>query len=367
MSLHVAGEAAGAWGQMASADLAFDLLQIGPAARPVVLGELLHGDPPEVGVDGVEGLSVLDRASVDQRTESAGRPQRVPALESARRDPVGLQLAVIHPAHQHPVDGPLEADDLAHRGIPGGEAEPELRPERGERLPLLGKLGQAVAESGSALQDALLLEERLVLNGQLELPGTGHTVATDLGSGALVDLAAYGLPREPLPQEKLAAGCDIVSFSGDKLLGGPQAGILVGRAAAIAAIRSHPLMRALRPDKLTLAALCATLALYRDGRDREVPVVARLEVDPATLRARAEALAAAIAAAGGPAVANTRSAAMRCSGRASKWWWPASATGWTPRPWSTCSTKAPAAAGSRRRTTTSASSTVRSVTPSSWA
>ncbi|MBL8623327.1 MAG: L-seryl-tRNA(Sec) selenium transferase [Myxococcales bacterium] len=135
--------------------------------------------------------------------------------------------------------------------------------------------------------------------------GRGLPAMVDLGSGCMLDRArqhAAGLPAEPTVAEVVASGVDVVCFSGDKLLGGPQAGILVGRAAAIAAIRSHPLMRALRPDKLTLAALCATLALYRDGRDREVPVVARLEADPAALRARADALAAAIAAAGGPAV-----------------------------------------------------------------
>ncbi len=115
-------------------------------------------------------------------------------------------------------------------------------------------------------------------------------VFEDLGSGCLVDLSAYGLPKEPTVSEALAAGADVVSFSGDKLLGGPQAGVIVGRADLLSRVRAHPLARAVRIDKFTVAALEATLRLYRDGRESEVPVIQMLSTTGGELAARAERL-----------------------------------------------------------------------------
>jgi L-seryl-tRNA(Ser) seleniumtransferase len=127
----------------------------------------------------------------------------------------------------------------------------------------------------------------------------GLLLVDDLGGGSLLDTSRFGLAREPMVQESLAAGADVVCFSGDKLLGGPQAGILVGSADTIGVLKRHPLTRAVRPDKSTLAALGATLLHYARGEaERKVPVWRMIGATLPELEARGVSILAALGDAG---------------------------------------------------------------------
>ena len=133
------------------------------------------------------------------------------------------------------------------------------------------------------------LRELVELGAKHQVP-----VMEDLGSGTFIDFSRYGLPKEPTVQESVTAGVDVVTFSGDKLLGGPQAGIIVGKETILDRIKQNPIARALRIDKLTLAALEATLRLYRDEEKaiNAIPTLRMITEDVEAIAARARDLSA---------------------------------------------------------------------------
>lgn len=134
--------------------------------------------------------------------------------------------------------------------------------------------------------------ERPSLDEFVELAHQHHLIALeDLGSGCLVDISSYGVQGESLVGESLKAGVDVVTFSGDKLLGGPQAGVLLGKREPLEMIRKNPLFRALRVDKLTIAALEATVALYLRGQAQAIPALRMIQLPKDALVPRAERLA----------------------------------------------------------------------------
>lgn len=140
----------------------------------------------------------------------------------------------------------------------------------------------------SGFCESVSIAELVELGRSRQLP-----VIDDVGSGCLYDLSGYGLPDEPIVGESVRAGADLVLFSGDKLLGGPQCGIIVGRSEIVARLRTNPLARALRVDKLTLAALQGTLEIHRAGRAlEEIPVLRQLSSKADVIRSRAESLLA---------------------------------------------------------------------------
>jgi L-seryl-tRNA(Ser) seleniumtransferase len=190
--------------------------------------------------------------------------------------------------------------------IGGGFRLPDVMKQSGAKLVEVGTTNKVrLADYEEALEApaALILHvhrSNFKMIGFTEEPGLndiaslahsrGIPCVDDLGSGALLDTARYGLAHEPTVQESLAAGMDLVCFSGDKLLGGPQAGVIIGKAGLIARIKKHPLARALRADKLCLAALNATLMHYlKDEAGRAVPIWRMMALTPEQLRLTAEA------------------------------------------------------------------------------
>ncbi len=223
---------------------------------------------------------------------------------------VMLALAALMPARpsgEAPADGPPEV--IVSRGqlveIGGGFRIPDVLRRSGAALVEVGTTNRTYRRD---YEDAVGARTRVLMSVHRsnfrvqgfvhdpaleELVSLGHErdlwVVDDLGSGTLLETAPHGLGVEPTVQERVRAGADLVCFSGDKLLGGPQAGVLVGRREAIRRVKRHPLMRALRVDKVTLAGLSATLAHYERGEALEqVPVWRAISATPAGLGERAE-------------------------------------------------------------------------------
>lgn len=189
--------------------------------------------------------------------------------------------------------------------IGGGFRIPDVMSQSGAKLVEIGTTNRVhLRDFEEALQEPAALVLRVHKSnfriigfttepGLAEIVGLAHRsgipVLDDLGSGVLIDTARFGLPHEPTVQESLAAGADLVCFSGDKLLGGPQAGIIIGRADLVARIKKHALARAVRADKLCLAALSATLEHYlRDEAEREIPIWRMISMDPKKIKLRAQ-------------------------------------------------------------------------------
>lgn len=189
--------------------------------------------------------------------------------------------------------------------IGGGFRVPDVMKQSGAKLVEVGTTNKVrLSDYESELADAALVmrahRSNFKIVGFTEEPHLADIVRAahkanvpvvdDLGSGALIDTARYGLAHEPTVQESLAAGADLVCFSGDKLLGGPQAGIIAGKKDLLDRVKRHPLARAVRADKTTLAGVTATLMHYlKDEAEREIPVVRMMSMKADQVRVRAEA------------------------------------------------------------------------------
>lgn len=189
--------------------------------------------------------------------------------------------------------------------IGGGFRVPDVMKQSGAKLVEVGTTNrvhlrdyeEALAEPTGVVMRAHRSNFKIVgfteepeLKDIVEVAHKAHVaVVDDLGSGSFLDTARYGLAHEPTVQESLSAGVDVVCFSGDKLLGGPQAGIIVGKSKLIAKIRKHPLARAVRADKVALAGITATLLHYlKDQAEWEIPIWQMISMKAGQVRARAE-------------------------------------------------------------------------------
>ena len=308
---------------------AFARARLRPSLTPVVnaTGVVLHtnlGRAP-LAPSAIAAIEAVARgwSNVEYDLEAGSRGNRHGHLAGLLRDLTGAEAAVVVNNNASAVMLALAAlaegrEVLVSRGelveIGGSFRIPDVCRQSGARLVEVGATNRTHAkdyraaltpDSGALLKvhrsnfamRGFVAEvdpaEMCAIGAESSLP-----VLWDLGSGCLVDLAAIGLGGEPTVRQAVATGCDLITFSGDKLLGGPQAGIICGSASLVDRVRRHPLMRAVRPGKTSLAALEATLRLYRDGDPlRDVPVLAMLAAQRDELSERARTLAAKISAA----------------------------------------------------------------------
>jgi L-seryl-tRNA(Ser) seleniumtransferase len=295
-----------------------------PSLRPVInaTGVILHTNLGRAPLSDDSLRAMMDVAAgystLEYNLEAGKRGKRDRHIESLIKTVTGADAALVVNNNAAAVTLILSAlaanrDVLISRGqlveIGGGFRMPDVMAQSGARMVEVGTTNRThLRDFARAItpDTAMILRVHASNFKQIgftsqpdlsELAGLakkhGFYTVDDVGSGALLDTAMYGLAHEPTPQESLTAGFDVVAFSGDKLLGGPQAGIIIGRRDLIATIESHPLARAFRIDKLSLAALIATLEHYQRGEAvRKIPVWQMISASTESIRERAEHWAA---------------------------------------------------------------------------
>ncbi|MEC9092600.1 MAG: L-seryl-tRNA(Sec) selenium transferase [Planctomycetota bacterium] len=310
-------------GEMASSIASWISTQDNPPLQPVIngTGVILHtglGRAP-MAEEAIDAIAEISRgyASVEVSLETGKRSHRIDAVSKLLCELTGAESAAI-------TNNNAAATVLTLAAIAAGK---EVVVSRGELIEIGGsfRLPDVMSSSGAILKEvgttnktnavdydlavgqetAALMKvhsSNYVICGftesasvsELALIGQqkGIPVIDDVGSGALIDFSKYGLNDEPMIRHSIAAGADLVLFSGDKLIGGPQCGVIVGKKKYVDLINAHPMMRAMRVDKMTLAGLAATLRLYRNSETAEnrVPLLQMLSASIGNLENRVERL-----------------------------------------------------------------------------